>query len=147
MTPKSIIDQETTIKEFLDRSRQLMRHPLTIATVVDYMTSNYRDQRVDGANVDSSGDMLLLEWGSARLLQTAEPIDFRGSQDSGTPTYTGEVTHFAITRQVHVDTGGPDDFDGNAISMYTCLTVPCRERLRATRNRDDIRIRTERHHR
>jgi hypothetical protein len=76
--------------EFLKR---LEGHPLEALTPpegIHLMLSFYREERVEGCDLDANGDMLLYQW---------------GTYDGG----EGELFEFDITRQLIVGDGEDDD--------------------------------------
>lgn len=118
MNTNTTIDLETCIEEFLVRGKELLNTTPTAQQIFEEVTARYRNQRIEGAEVDYDGDLLLLEWGISRLMQTPEPKDLRDLGDGEPEWYADGVPGFSMARQVHVETGNDDDFDGKAIAMH-----------------------------
>jgi len=121
MSVNSNIDLETSITEFLERGRELLENTLTVERIFNEVTTRYRDQRINGAVIENSGDMVLIDWGESRLMRTPVPTDLRNLEDGGPEWYSDHISHFSMARQLHVETGDNDDFDGNAVAMHIDL--------------------------
>lgn len=77
------VDLETAIADFLRLGKRLQSDPgLTGDRVLEEMTDWFRQVRVDGADSESDGDMLLFQWGTTRPILLAEPTDMRSVPDS-----------------------------------------------------------------
>ncbi len=116
------VDQETAIQKFLDFSKRLQADPdLTAEKALNQMVEFYTDVRIEGAELDDDGYMLLLQWGAIRPLLVDQPVDLRKSPDDVDFDDT-EYTYLDITRQVlAVGDDGDPDFDESAVQLSISL--------------------------
>lgn len=122
---KSSIDLESSISDYLNRSKRLFETPFTAQDIFEDFAELYIKQRIDGALLDSDGDMILVEWGQMKKREPCDsgPIDHRQyNGGSRKIQWSGDkFPYIGMTRQVHISTEDPDDFDGNAIAMYMTM--------------------------
>jgi hypothetical protein len=115
---------ETAVDRFLEIARRMREQSdRSPEDVRHQFIAFYRDVRVEGANTAEDGDMLLLEWGAARITFPDGDIgDFRGG---GGPNYALSETaqaYLGFTRQVFA--AGDDEeteFDDEAVQMRITL--------------------------
>jgi len=119
---KVSIDLENAISEFLERSSRLFESPFSAHEIFEELAVLYATQRIDGAQLEYNGDMILVEWGQVQKVETlpSGPIDDRKYDPNGGTTRFSDdkFPSICFTRQVHVSGEDEDDFDGNAIGMF-----------------------------
>jgi len=115
------VDLETAIQQFLDTARDLQAaSTLTAETVLQRVIQLYRDVRINGAAIDSDGDMLLLQWGSTIPLVADKPMDLRSASDEDIAFEASEQQYIDLTRQVFAAGDDEDaDFDDSAVHLST----------------------------
>ncbi len=117
------IDLETAILRFLETARDLqVESSLTAEAVLQRVIQDYADVRIDGAAIDSDGDMLLLQWGATSPLVTENPVDLRNASDDDIAFDECERQYIDFTRQVFA-AGDDEDagFDESAVQLSITL--------------------------
>jgi hypothetical protein len=120
----ALVDFESSIAEFLALGRRLQAvKPVIGQRVLDELTSWYRDTRIEGAELDADGDMLLLQWGSMKPLVLAEPVDLRYIDDGDDLLELDhDVKYLNFTRQVFATSDeDEEEFDDSAVQMSITL--------------------------
>ena len=122
---KSSIDLESSIANYLNHSKRFYETPFTAQEIFEDFSELYIKQRIDGAKLDFDGDMILVEWGQMQKREPRDsgPIDDRQYDGSSSKNQwsSEKFPYIGMTRQVHISTEDPDDFDGNAIAMYMTM--------------------------
>jgi hypothetical protein len=119
-----MIDFETSIQHFLDLGHKLQSIPLVTAEdALEALVIWYRSFRIQGAEIDHDGDMLLLQWGTTRPFRFTEPTDLRQFQQYDRSFWDSTNYVFIdLTRQVFVQAGKEDsEFDDAAVQMSITL--------------------------
>ncbi len=114
---------ETAIQQFLDTARELQAAAtLTAETVLQRVIQLYRNVRIDGAAIDSNGDMLLLQWGCTTPLVAEKPIDLRNASDDDIAFEESEQQYIDITRQVFA-AGDDEDADFDDLAVHLSINL------------------------
>ncbi len=117
------IDMEEAIQQFLAIAHELQAEsPLTAGNVLERVIEFYRDVRIELANIESDGDMLLLQWGTMKPLLADQPIDLRNASDDNLRFDGTERKYLDFTRQVFAEGDDEDaEFDDSAIQLSMTL--------------------------
>lgn len=117
------IDLETAVQQFLDTAREMQADAaLTAEVVLQRVIKNYRDVRIDGAELDSDGDMLLLQWGAGSQLASDAPMDCRTAADDDAAFEDSKRQYIDFTRQVFA-AGDDDDAEFDDLAVQLSLTL------------------------
>ena len=107
---------------FLQLARQIQeRSEATGAEILDRAADYYRDLRVEDADLDAQGDMLLLQWGRTRPWLLSGPTDLRLGEAS-VPEADVPRRYLDVTRQI-VPTGGSPDVEFDDVALQMSLTL------------------------
>jgi hypothetical protein len=120
----AMVDFETSIQQFLDLGRKLQSVSLmTAEDALQKLASWYEATRIQGAQLDHDGDMLLLQWGSTKPFRFAEPTDLRQFRQYDMNFWDSTNYLFIdLTRQVFARDAGADiEFDDAAVQMSITL--------------------------
>jgi hypothetical protein len=117
------IDLETAIQRFLETARNLLTESaITAEAVLQRVVQDYCDVRIEGASIDTEGDILLLQWGAISPLVTDNPLDLRNASDAEIAFEKLERQYIDFTRQVFVAGDDEDvDFDDSAVQLSITL--------------------------
>ncbi len=117
------IGVEEAIQQFLAIASELRAEStLTAESVLQRVIEFYRDVRIESADIESDGDMLLLQWGTIEPLLADQPVDLRNASDDDLKFDETERKYLDFTRQIFA--GGDDedaDFDDSAIQLSITL--------------------------
>jgi hypothetical protein len=118
-----MIDLETSIHEFLNLGRDLQRSHSSAEDALMRLVDWYASTRIEDAELDEDGDMLLLQWGSTKPFRFTEPTDLRqvGDHEMGLREETNYL-FIDLTRQVFARAPGSEaEFDDSAVQMSITL--------------------------
>ena len=117
------IGVEEAIQQFLAIARELRAEStLTAESVLQRVIKFYRDVRIEDADIDSDGDMLLLQWGTIEPLLADQPVDLRNASDDDLRYQETERKYLDFTRQIFAEGDDEDaDFDDSAIQLSMTL--------------------------
>jgi hypothetical protein len=117
------ISVEEAIQQFLAIAREAQAEStLTAESVVECVIRFYRDVRIAGADIESDGDMLLLQWGTIEPLLADQPADLRNASDDDLRFDETERKYLDFTRQVFAGDEEDAEFDDSAIQLSMTLT-------------------------
>lgn len=120
----AILEFEASIESFLALGRELQSaQPLTAEHALNELIAWYRSSRIQDAELDQDGDMLLLQWGVCRPLKFTEPTDLRSLQPLDTTFFEpSSYRYIDLTRQVFASGSDPEvEFDDAAVQMSITL--------------------------
>ncbi|WP_339910683.1 hypothetical protein [Symmachiella dynata] len=116
------IDVESAIQQFLRNAKALQsKSQLTAEDVLQWMAAFYRNERIEGAEVDADGDMLLLQWGIQCPPMATEPIDIRNTTEVEIRFEDFETRYIDFTRQIFAAVSDDAEFDDSAIQLSLTL--------------------------
>jgi hypothetical protein len=117
------VDLETSVSDFLALGKQLLSlKPLTGEDVLRELLAWYQEDRVLGAPLDESADMLLLQWGAIHPLDITEPLDLRAVGEDILHGLKLKRQYLDFTRQVFANNEEKSlEFDDVAVQMSMTL--------------------------
>ena len=114
---------ETAITDFLSAGRIYQEKNITAREIMKDMLASYKDVRIDNADIQSDGDMLLFQWGAGKSLLLTEPTDLRNLEveDGFFKHDLKKLQYLNFTRQVFAINDESDTFDDLAVQLSTTL--------------------------
>jgi hypothetical protein len=119
MSKIQTVSQEEAIRLFRDMVQpHLQAKTANVDGLVKDFMSFYQDIRIEGADLEEDGDMLLLEWGlnSPHMINTF--VDFREAADDDVEFSDDEFEWLGLTRQIFANAHDPEaEFDDEAVGL------------------------------
>jgi hypothetical protein len=113
-----MIDLETSVQQFLALGRDVQRGGNNAEEALGRLVHWYCSTRIDGAELDDDGDMLLLQWGSMQPWSFTEPTDLRQVERHEPAWEQTNYLFIDLTRQVFANPpGSKKEFDDAAVQM------------------------------
>jgi hypothetical protein len=114
-----IVSQEEVVHLFRDLTMPFIKAPATpLEDILSAFFAFYCDTRVEGADLEEEGDMILLEWGANCPHLIHSFMDFRESGGEEVDFDEHEYEWIGLTRQIQVG-GGEEEEEGEAMGL--CL--------------------------
>jgi hypothetical protein len=121
--PVAAVSQEEAIHLFRDMVKpSLDALPGKVDRILEDFVKFYQETRVEGADLDADGDMLLLEWGSNCPHLIKKFVDFRENGGDEVDFAEDEFQWLGLTRQIFEGSDDPEaEFDDEAVGL--CIFI------------------------